>query len=210
MEHTRAKGIPRAYRTRFDEFTGKIYCGACHKVVNARIETAHARELLIDMFQGSARLLDLNDQRVLAAWGAKTAYAVWGRMQKPRGVPISHRRYLLEHSAPHPNVFVSYSRCTGERIRVIFARTEIIPRSGAPKSWAYDCVVAIGQMAIKIWGPQARVPQLEYKALTSFATQVSPPRDDVARWPPGRLLDDDGVTELWDFDPRANRISIEL
>jgi hypothetical protein len=45
------------------------------------------RPVLKRMMRGEAMALMESDQRLLAAWGAKTAYMAWGRTQKDRGVP---------------------------------------------------------------------------------------------------------------------------
>jgi hypothetical protein len=209
MEHTRARGIPRIASVRFDDYAGRFYCRDCHTRVNRTIENP-AIPVLKRLFPLGAGTLQPEEQQLLAAWGAKTAYAVWGRMQKRRGVAVAHRRQLIKSGSPHRHVYVSYSRCTGDRIRVIFARTEIKSAQDGATTWVYDCVLALGNVAIKVWGPAEPARNTKYKTPTSLAARVWPPDVEIGRWPPGRVLDDDGVTELWDFDPRALKSSKDV
>jgi len=84
-----------------------------------------------------------------------------------------------------------------------------VSRSDGSVSHSYDFVLALGQLVFKVWAPTDRKPVVAYKRPTSVAARVWPITDDLARWPPGRLLDDDGVTELWDYDPRSGKTSKE-
>ena len=194
---------------RFGDFAARIYCNADHREINRIIENRPTRELIKRIFPADAELLDRTDQVRLAAWAAKTCYAQWGMIRRRRGVPIAHRRHLIRPAEPHPSVFVSISRCDGDRVRVIFARNEIVDGTDGSVSYSYDFVLALGQVAFKVWGPtDARRREL-YKEPTSFATRIWPITSEIARWPPGRRLTDDGVTELWDYDPRAGKSSKE-
>ena len=121
MTHNQAVGITRVGGVRFGDFAARIYCGTHHEHINRTIENNPTRELIKRLFRGTAGTLDRNDQTLLAAWAAKTCYAQWGMVRRRRGIPIAHRRYLMENGKPHPSVFVSVSHCTGERIRVIYA-----------------------------------------------------------------------------------------
>lgn len=208
MSHDRAVGITPGQRIRFGDYASRIYCDQCHVEINRLIENGETRRLITRLFSGEARTLDLDEQRLAAAWATKTCYAQWGMMRRTRGVPIAHRRHLIETGEPWPSVYVSVSRATGgDRNRIIFARTEITSAVDGSISHVYDFVLAIGKLALKVWGPTTRVRRVTYKQPTSLATRLWPTQDEIARWPPGRVLDDDGVTELWEYDPRAGKQS---
>jgi hypothetical protein len=89
-------------------------------------------------------------------------------------------------------------------MRVIFARTEMTTPAGVVTHY-YDFVFAVGQLVFKLWRPTTKNAQASYKTPTSFATRIWPLREDVVCWPPGRILDDDGVTELWDTTRARSR-----
>ena len=207
MTHDRALGVTHVEGVRFGDYAARIYCEAHHKHINRTIENRPTRDLIKALFSGTATTLDREAQSRIAAWAAKTCYAQWGMVRRRQGVPISHRRCLVATAAPHPSVYVSISRCTGERVRVIFARQVIKSADDGRVSRHYDFVLALGQLAFKVWGPADRSREVAYKSPTSFASRVWPIDDSLARWPPGRVLDDDGVTELWDFDPRSGKAS---
>jgi hypothetical protein len=207
MTHDRAIGIGRIGGARFGDFAARIYCAAHHKHLNRTIENRPTRELIKRLLRGTADTLDYSDQARLAAWATKTCYAQWGMLRRRYGIPIAHRRHLIEYGEPHPSVFVSASRCTGDRIRILFARTEITSATAGTVSHHYNFVLALGRLALKVWGPTSRARSVAYKEPTSFAIRVWPVIDDVTRWPAGRVLDDNGVTELWDYDPRAGKTS---
>jgi len=209
MSHDQAIGITPGQRMLFGDYKARIYCHRCHRRINRLIENTQARELIKRLFPGSAATLDLDEQKLLAAWATKTCYAKWGMARRRRGIPIAHRRHLIETGEPWPSVCVSVSRSTGDRVRVIFARHEITSAVDGSISYAYDFVLAIGQLALEVWGPSSRIRLVEYKQPTSFATRLWPTQTNVARWPPGRHLDDDGVSRLRDYDPRAGKQSRE-
>jgi hypothetical protein len=208
MSHDRAIGMSDMSGALFGDFAARIYCDTHHKTINRLIENRQSRELIKKLFAGGAEILDRDEQTRLAAWATKTCYAQWGMVRRRWGIPIAHRRHLIAIGEPHPSIFVSVSRGTGERMRIIFARTEITSPAGEVSHY-YDFVLALGQLVFKVWGPTARVKQASYKKPTSVAARVWPIHEEIARWPPGRLLDDDGVTALWDYDPRSFKVSKE-
>jgi hypothetical protein len=208
MSHDRAIGVAQAEHVRVDDFKAKIVCASCHDAITDTIENP-AVPLLKELFKGEAQLLTVDEQRILAAWGAKTACMLWGMMQAPVGVPVAHRRHLIANAEPHPAVYVAYSRFAGGSVRVKMApRTRITLREDGRHFWVYDAALVFETFGLKVYGPCDR-ELLKYKQATSFATVVWPSSATVARWPPGRLLDaaDDGFAVLFDFDPRAGRKS---
>jgi hypothetical protein len=57
----------------------------------------------------------------------------------------------MENAEPHPSVFVSVSRCTGDKIGVIFARKQqVTSAADGSISHHYDFVLALGQLALKV------------------------------------------------------------
>jgi hypothetical protein len=204
MSHDKARGVSKAKHVRVDKYMAKIICARCHDVVNDTIE-GPAIALLKDLMNAGARLLDSDEQRTIAAWGSKTACMQWAMMQKRRGVPLAHRRHLIAEAEPHPSVFVAYARCAGGSIRNKMARTEITLYEDGSRIWVYDYAFVVDTLGLKVYGPSDGRRRLAYKQATSFVTVVWPPSARAARWPPGRIIDDDGFDDLWDFEPRAGR-----
>lgn len=207
LEHNRAVGVERVEQVRIDDYAGRFLCGACHIRINQIIEAPGA-DLVKRLYREQPLLLGQGEQALLAGWAAKTAYAIWSRMQKRCGVAIAHRRHLAAKGRAHPDVYVSVSRTTGERIRVIFSRTEYVGRDDGISRWYYDCVFDLAGVAFKVFGPgSGSVPRPRYKTPTSLASRLAPLTGAQARWPPGRLLDDDDVSRLFDHDPRYGKAS---
>lgn len=204
MSHDTAMGLPRAKHVRVDDYKAKVVCGKCHKLITNRIE-APASELLKEMMTGKARLLTVEEQRLLAAWGAKTAATSWGRTQKRRGVPLAHRRYLIERAEAHPSVFVGFCRCDGGSVRVVHGRTNIVLHDTGERLFVYHFELAFGTLGVKVYGPGDGRKRLAYKDMTSLLARVAPPGGEVKRWPPGRVLDWEAFSDLRDLDVRAGR-----
>lgn len=207
LNQDRAVGISSGQRIPFVDYAAYIYCARHHREVNDLFETKRTHDLLKKLFTGEADTLDGHAQRQVAAWAVKTCYAEWGKARRRRGVPVGHRRHLIETGEPHPQVFVSISRASGDWMRIIFARTKITRRSDGQVFHVYNYVLTLGHLAFKVWGPTERGQGGGYKNPTSFASRVWPPVHEVARWPPGRILDYDAVSELWDYDPRLSPVS---
>lgn len=206
MSHDRAVGIARARHVRADEYKSRIVCARCHDIITDTIESP-ARPVLKRLLDAGPRLVGAHDKRVLAAWGAKTACTQWGMMQRSRGVPLAHRRTLLARGEPHPSVYVAYARLAGGSVRTKFARTEIALRESGRKLWVYEFLFAFDTVAVKVYGPGDGRAALDYKETTSMSMRVWPPTDEESRWPPGRVHDDEGFDDLWEFDPRRGRTS---
>lgn len=207
MTHDTARGVSKAKHVRVDKFMAKIVCAPCHDIVNDTIE-APAVDLLKDLMKAGARLLTVDEQGILAAWGAKTACMQWGMMSVPRGVPVAHRRYLIANGKPHPAVFVAYARFAGGSVHSKMApRTQITLWEDGRRLWVYDFAFVFDTLGLKVYGPGDGKKKMGYKQATSFATVVWPRGVTAGRWPPGRVLDaeEGGFAELWDFDPRAGR-----
>jgi hypothetical protein len=146
MSHDQAIGVSQAKHVRVDDFKAKIVCASCHDVITDTIESP-AVPLLKEIFKGEAQLLTIDEQRILAAWGAKTACTLWGMMQAPVGVPAFHRRHLIENAEPHPAVYVAYSRFTGGSVHVKMApRTRITLREDGKHFWVYDAAFVFGSV----------------------------------------------------------------
>src|SRR5262249_44198166 len=143
MSHDRAIGIAPDQRIRLGDYASRIYCECCHRKINRLIENKPTRDLIKRLALGTAMTLDLDEQRQVAAWATKTCYAQWGMMRRRWGVPIAHRRHLIETGEPWPSVFVSVSRAAFDYVDVKFARTEITSAVDASVSHVYDYVLSI-------------------------------------------------------------------
>jgi hypothetical protein len=204
MSHDIALGVSRAKHIRVDDFKARIVCRRCHDIITDRIETP-ASGLLKELMRGRARLMTVDEQHLLAAWGAKTAVTFWGQTQRARGVPVAHRRHLIRHGEAHPNVFVAFTRCDGTNGRSVFGRRRITVSGTGAVLAVYHFALALGTIGVKVYGASDGRQRLAYKDMTSLAVRVSPSSSEVKRWPPGRILDWDDFTALRDLDLRANR-----
>src|SRR5262249_44784869 len=129
--HDRAIGITPNQRARFGDYTARIYCDDCHRKTNRMIENRETRELIKRLFPGHALTLDLTEQRRLTAWAVKTCIATWGRHRCHWGVPVAHRRHLIETGGPGRASAASDRdrRAVARRLRKRVANDR---RSGAP------------------------------------------------------------------------------
>ena len=102
------------------DYSARSLCRACAEAL-AELD-AEAVPLLEPMVEGGARSYSPEEQVVLAAWGARAAYAVLAVERKGAGVPRSHRRAVRERRTPHENAFVGYGRYRPNQIGVLAAR----------------------------------------------------------------------------------------
>jgi hypothetical protein len=204
LSHDRALGVTRAKHVRVDDFKAKVVCARCHDIITDDIETPAAGPLK-ELMTGEARLLTVEEQQLLAAWGVKTAATSWGRTRRGRGVPVAHRRHLIERRRCHPNVFVGIARCDGSSVRAIHGRMLITLRESGEVVPIYHFALAFGTIGVFVYGPGDGRRRLNYKDMTSSLVRISPPTGEGKRWPPGRVLSWNDFSALSELDPRAGR-----
>jgi hypothetical protein len=160
-----------------EQYSSTTLCTSCAFAVRDLDE--RAVPLLEPMVSGEARSYDAAEQRLLAAWGARTAYAVLSVERKSQGVPRSHRRALRERHEPHENVFVGFGRYRSSDVGVLAGR--LVVRLGdldaAVEVGAYTVAAVFGHLALKVFGIRRR----------PAGTAVRPPQGELVRFWPGDL-----------------------
>ena len=161
----------------FEQYSATSLCRSCAFAVRDLDE--RAKPLVEPMVSGEARSYDAAEQRLLAAWGARTAYAVLSVERKSQGVPRSHRRALRERQEPHENVFVGFGRYRNSDIGVLAGR--LMVRLGEPDAGvevgAYTVAAVFGHLALKVFGIRRR----------PAGTAVRPPQGELVRFWPANL-----------------------
>jgi hypothetical protein len=168
------------------EYSARTLCSGCSAYL-AKLDEA-AIPLLSPMIEGGAAVYQPEQQRLLAGWGARAAYAILAVERKAVGVPKSHRRLLRDGGEPHANVFVGYGRYRANHIGVIAARLLVsLGDKGAeaePDVEAYSVLAVFGHMVLRVFGVRRRAERTRVRTAQGRLVRVWPPRGDVASWPP--------------------------
>jgi hypothetical protein len=167
-----------------EQYSATILCGSCAPFIHDLDE--RAVRLVEPMVSGEARSFDAAEQRLLAAWGARTAYAVLGVERKSQGVPRSHRRALREDEEPHENVFVGLGRYRGSDIAVLAGRLAV--RLGDPETTgevgAYAVAAVFGHLVLKVFGIRRRPAGTAVRPPQGELVQFWPTSFERTTWPP--------------------------
>lgn len=167
------------------EYSAVSLCTTCAAAVHALDDAA--RPLLTPMIESSARRYEGDELRVLAAWGARMAYAILAVEGKAPGVPKAHRRALLEKSEPHQNVFVGYGRYRANHIGVLSGRLLVALGETEGENddvEGYSVLVVFGHMALKVFGIHKRFPNTRVKPPEGQLVRMWPPHASESSWPP--------------------------
>jgi hypothetical protein len=165
-------------------YSARSLCTSCAEYL-AELD-ARARPLLEPMVAGSAGSYDAEEQRLLAAWAVRTAYAVLAVERRSQGVPRSHRRALRERGEPHPNVFVGFGRYRANHIAVLAARL-VVPLGYADARRdveAYSFLAVFGHLAVKVFGIARMPAQTRVKPPEGQMVRLWPAEHEQAAWPP--------------------------
>jgi hypothetical protein len=167
-----------------DRYSATTLCRSCASALGGLDE--RAVPLLEPMVSGEARSYDPAEQRLLAAWGARTAYAVLSVERKSQGVPRSHRRALREGEEPHENVFVGFGRFRRSDIGVLAGRLAV--RLGDPDATreveAYTVAAVFGHLTLKVFGIRRRPAGIAVRAPQGELVRFWPTNVEGAAWPP--------------------------
>jgi hypothetical protein len=163
-------------------YSARSLCGACAGFV-ADIDV-RAMSLLKPMVDGGVRKYDEGEQRTLAAWATRAAYAALAVERKSVGVPKSHRRALYELGEPHANVFVGFGNYRKSHVGVLAGRlvTRLDERGDGVE--AYSVLAVLGRMAVKVFGVHRLPAGVRVKPPEGEMVRVWPPYLEVADWPP--------------------------
>jgi hypothetical protein len=156
------------------------------------------------MVESGARVYAPAEQRLLAAWGARAAYAVLAVERKSQGVPKSHRRRLHEHGEPHARVYVGYGRYRARHVGVLAARLLVRLGEEDPDDSdveAYSVLAVLGHLALKVFGVHRTAATTRLRSPQGQLIQVWPPRDDPAAWPPLWSLSEQTLDQVFTQEP---------
>jgi len=167
-------------RLEVESYSAVLLCSGCAVALAARDE--RAVPLVARLVEGEAVTLGSEEQRMLAAWGARCAYAVLAVERKSRGVPKSHRRALRERAEPHAHVFVGIGRFRGSDIGVVAGR-QVVP-FGAAEVEAYSVLCVFGHLVLKVVGLHRRPADSEIRPPQGEIARVWPDAPEEVTWPP--------------------------
>jgi hypothetical protein len=191
---------PRKHGISLASHRRRIFCQGCQTHFK-HLEDA-VIPFLAPMGLGTAVTLTAERQRLLAAWGAKTAYAL---ISTERGMedlaPKDHRYYLREHGMPATEVYVAYAPWAGTN-HLHVGEHELQGSSVYPPERMYGAVLAIAQLVLKVFGiTETRVPTSVFSGERPSLKQVWPPLDRLIHWPPPHAFGDRHLGQLIRFVP---------
>jgi len=160
----------------------RILCGGCNRHFKA-LEDA-AISILEPMIEGKRTIINVDAQRILACWGAKTAYALLAAAKPQLGDPVPQllRDFLRKHGQPAPWVYVAYGRGDGvARITVSYLPLE---DSDGNQRFAYNTVATFGQVALKVFGVVTPADEDAFGVPVGRLEQIWPTRAAIVDWPP--------------------------
>lgn len=165
------------------EYASRSLCATCGDAV--AVLDARARPLVEPLLRSEARRFGAEEQRALAAWGARTAYTILSVERKAAGVPRAHRRALRERAEPHANVFVGLGRYRARHIGVLAGRLLVsLGEEGDPDVEAYAVLAVFGHLALKVFGVHRQFPNTRVKPPEGQLVRVWPPHASELPWPP--------------------------
>lgn len=180
--------ITERERLEVESYSAVLLCPGCADALTAL--DARSLPLVTPLVEGEAVTFGSAEQRTLAAWGTRTAYAVLAVERKSRGIPKSHRRAIRERSEPHEHVFVGIGRYRGSDIGVLAGRLAV--PFGDAEVEAYSVLCVFGHLVLKVVGLHRR----------PAGSEIRPPQGEIARvWPdaPGEVT----WPPLWSLSEQA-------
>jgi hypothetical protein len=181
------------------EYSARSLCRSCAGVLEEL--DAQARLLLAPMIASRRREYDAAEQRVLAAWGARQAYAVLAAEGKGEGVPPWHRQALRRGGEPHEDVFVGYGRYRRDHVGVLAARLLVPLGEDREDVEAYSVLCVFGRMALKVFGVHRRPASTRVKPPEGEIVRVWPAPGGVVGWPPLWALDESTLDQAFLYEP---------
>jgi hypothetical protein len=175
-----------------EEYSVRTLCRGCAAALAALDELA--LPLLEPMVTGGARAFDAAEQRVLAAWGARAAYAVLAVERKALGVPRSHRSAVRDRGEPHENVFVGFGRYRASNIGVLAGRL-LLPLDADKRRRdveAYSVLAVFGHLVVKVFGIRRRPARTSVRPPQGEMIRLWPTHAERLEWPP-----------LWGLSPQT-------
>jgi hypothetical protein len=184
------------------EYSARVLCRHCAEWASDL--DSDAIPLLRPMVESEARAYSHEEHRLLAAWGARAAYAILAVERKSQGVPKPHRRTLRQRGEPHPDVYVGYGRYGANHVGVLAARLFVrLGEDGdAGDVEAYSVLAVFGHMAVKVFGVHRRSDEVRARSPQGQMIQVWPPPDEgLLSWPPLWSLSEPTLELVFNHEP---------
>jgi hypothetical protein len=181
------------------DYSARSLCRSCAAAMEKL--DAEARLLLSPMIASRRRDYDAAEQRILAAWGARQAYAILTVEGKGEGVPPWHREALRRGGAPHDDVFVGYGRYRKDHVGVLAARLLVPLGENREEVEAYSVLCILGRMALKVFGIHRRPEPTRVKPPEGEIVRVWPSHSEVVGWPPLWALDESTLDQVFLYEP---------
>lgn len=181
------------------EYSVRSLCAACRGRVEAI--DADARPVVLRMIEDDAVRLDTAQQLAVATWAARAAYAVLSVERKSQGVPRTHRRSLLDGARPHDNVFVGCGRYRYDHVGVLAARQHTAIDTGGRPVEAYNVLLVLGHLAVKIFGIHRRPDGIRVKPQEGEMARIWPAQDGPVSWPPIWRLSEQTLEHAFLYEP---------
>jgi hypothetical protein len=178
----------------------RIFCDGCQK--HFKLLEDAVIPFLAPMGLGKPVTLHAERQKLLAEWGAKTAYALIASEGSLGDVgPQDHRYYLRQNGIPATEVYVAYAPWAGSNTLFV-GEAELQGSSVYAPETTYGAVLAIEKLALKVFGiTDTRLTHPILSGDRPSLKQVWPPLDRLIHWPPPDAFDDRQFDLLIKFIP---------
>jgi len=174
-------------------------CADCAAAV-ASIDEA-TRPDLARMVEGEASRLEPDDQERIALWATRAAYAVLAVERKSQGVPRAHRAAVRAGQRPHENVFVGIGRYRHRHIGVLSARQHTALASDGGAVEAYNVLLVLGHLAVKVFGVRRRPDGVAVKPPEGEMVRLWPSEGHSVSWPPVWTLSEQTLEHAFLYEP---------
>jgi hypothetical protein len=164
----------------------RIFCSDCNE--HFKHLEDRAIPIVEPMAKGQKMTLDREAQRTLAAWGAKTGFALIAAEKGLEDlVPEGECRHLRKTGLPSENVWVGYAAWDGKAHKFVGA-AELEDRSHAvdpppARRDNYQAVMTVGQLVLKVFGMAEPRLTDRFRQIEIFH-QVWPQHAEDFAWPP--------------------------
>lgn len=183
----------------------RIFCAACNE--HFKHLEDRAAPIVERMGKGESFQIDSKMQNILAAWGAKTAFALIAAERELVGiVPEAERRHLRESGMPSENVWVGYAAWDGVAHKFVgSSQLEDLSHAVDPppaRRDNYQAVMAVGKLVMKIFGMTQPLLIDQFRQV-QIIHQVWPKQADELTWPPPAPIPEASLRMLIEFIPLA-------
>jgi hypothetical protein len=189
LYHMRESTIPTTRRQpiRFATHRERIFCTSCNEHFSHLEE--EAIEIIEWMARGRAVQLGNDEQRLIAAWGAKTGYALIAAEREHHDlVPRNHMAWLRQEGSPHTDSYVGYGSWDGRAFKAINRQELRSPEDDDSVYRAYSVVLTFAKLTLKVYGlVDTPIPHHHIGYDSRWLRQVWPSLDRPLAWPTPRV-----------------------